>query len=200
MSGSPASAEGKMTSIDIAGEASFSTLNIRRCGHMAPKVEIGAFRFSSGPGRRSRSRRPAQRAGLAESGAEQRPGPGATEGTRAGTPQPAGVGGSRRGGHRGCRGGSRCACERRRRSLSPRRACDLWADHVGAHHFWTDNARPANQDPSGDSRPGDRGSCEFRSTAEHDALGSAFDESPCANQWRIATATADRATEWADHR
>ena len=34
-----------MTSVDLAGEASFSTFNIRRCGQMAPKVESGAFQL-----------------------------------------------------------------------------------------------------------------------------------------------------------
>ena len=33
-------------SVDLAGEASFSTLNIWRSGQMAPKVESGAFWFS----------------------------------------------------------------------------------------------------------------------------------------------------------
>jgi len=88
-----------MTSIDLAGEAAFWTLNIRRRGQTAPKVESGAFRLSGW------TRRLAQRAGLVEGRAEQRSGPSGAAGTRAAAPEPTWPGG--RSGRRDRRGGCR---------------------------------------------------------------------------------------------
>jgi hypothetical protein len=109
-----------MSSIDLAGDAPFSTLNIRRRGQTAPKVESGAFRLPC--------RRLAQRAGLAAGQAQQRPGPSGAAGTRAAAPEPAGSG-SRSG--RGDRG---CGCRRRGADLRPGRSrppcrADLFGFH-----------------------------------------------------------------------
>lgn len=69
-----------MTSVDLAGEASFSTFNIRRCGQMAPMVENGAFRlFGRECGRAGGPQwggGPAGRAGEPERGALERKGSG----------------------------------------------------------------------------------------------------------------------------
>ena len=70
-----------MTSDELAGEASFSTFNIRRRGQMAPKAESGAFWFSRtghpgegcGPAAGAqRGRRPEGRARVPERGALER--------------------------------------------------------------------------------------------------------------------------------
>ena len=112
-----------MSSIDLAGEASFSTRNIRRRGQTAPKVESGAFRLCGC------TRRLAQRAGLAAGQAHQRAGPSGAAGTAAAAPEPAWTGG------RGGRGDRRSGCRRGGADLRPRRSrppgC---ADLFGAVH------------------------------------------------------------------
>jgi len=109
--------------IDPLGKASFSALNIRRCGEMAPKVESGAFRRAEAGCQQSadgseRRRGATWRARVAEGGAEQRSGGGVEPGA-GGTSQPAGD----RCGRRGChsRGGRHrwSACRRSGIAHSP---------------------------------------------------------------------------------
>lgn len=110
-----------MSSIDLAGDAPFSTLNIRRRGQTAPKVESGVFRLSGC------TRRLAQRAGLAAGQAQQRAGPSGTTGTGAAAPEPAWTGSRSGRGHRGCGSRRRGADLRPGRSRPPR-----FADLFGA--------------------------------------------------------------------
>lgn len=132
-----------MSSIDVAGEAPFSTLNIRRRGQTAPKVESRAFRLSGC------NRRPAQRAGLVAGQAQHRPGPSRAARTRAAGPEPARIGSCSGRGDRGCwcrRGGTDLRPGRSR----PPSCADLFgAVHPGrvGHDF------TGNNWPTGDNWP-----------------------------------------------
>ena len=119
-----------MMSVDLAGEASFSTLNIRRSGQMAPEVESGAFWFSRAglcatglSGRRCGtairtqwSRRSAGRARVLERGALECKGSGRGTRTLAAAAKQAWTG-DRRG-----RGDRRSGCHSGRPALRARRS------------------------------------------------------------------------------
>jgi hypothetical protein len=136
-----------MNCFHLAGDARFSSLNIRRRGEMAPKVEDRAFGLSRrgghGRGWPQRCERVARRAELVEGGAHQRAGGGGPARTGSPAEEPAC---SRRACGRGDRRGRNiCRSAGFRRRIPTPGGC---AGDLGAHRGY--DARP-------DCDPGDFG-------------------------------------------